>query len=175
MNTILKLVFCVIISACTNKSSQMTTPFDLQGHRGCRGLMPENTIPAMIKAVDLGVVTLEMDVVVTKDNQVLVSHEPYFSHEISTLANGDAIVESEERKYNIYHMRYDEVKSIDVGLKGHPRFRAQTKQKAYKPLLTDLIDSVESYIEKGNLPKVNYNIEIKSTEETDYLFHPPPD
>ena len=49
---------------------------DVQGHRGCRGLMPENTIPAFIKALDLGVHTLEMDVVISKDHQVIVSHEP---------------------------------------------------------------------------------------------------
>ncbi len=42
------------------------TTFDKQGHRGCRGLMPENTIPAMIHALDLGVTTLEMDVVIYK-------------------------------------------------------------------------------------------------------------
>ena len=51
--------------------------FDTQGHRGCRGLMPENTIPAMINALDLGVTTLEMDAVITKDNKVVMSHEPF--------------------------------------------------------------------------------------------------
>lgn len=39
--------------------------FDKQGHRGCRGLMPENTIPAMKKAVDLGA-TLEMDILLAR-------------------------------------------------------------------------------------------------------------
>ena len=58
--------------------------FDFQGHRGSRGLMPENTIPAMFKAIDLGVATLEMDVVFTKDNVAILSHEPFFNHEIST-------------------------------------------------------------------------------------------
>ena len=50
---------------------------DLQGHRGCRGLMPENTIPAMTHALDLGVHTLEMDVVISQDRKVVVSHEPF--------------------------------------------------------------------------------------------------
>ena len=58
--------------------------FDLEGHRGCRGLMPENTIPAYLKALDLGVSTLEMDAVITKDSQVIMSHEPFFNHEITT-------------------------------------------------------------------------------------------
>ncbi|MFM9644504.1 glycerophosphodiester phosphodiesterase family protein, partial [Streptomyces turgidiscabies] len=55
--------------------------FDYQGHRGCRGLMPENTIPAMLKAIDLGVTTLETDVVITKDRKPILSHEPIFNHE----------------------------------------------------------------------------------------------
>jgi glycerophosphoryl diester phosphodiesterase len=52
---------------------------DRQGHRGCRGLMPENTIPAMKKALDLGVQTLELDVVISQDQQVVVSHEAYMA------------------------------------------------------------------------------------------------
>jgi len=55
------------------------TSFDIQGHRGCRGLLPENSIPAFIRAVELGVTTLEMDVVVSQDKQVIVSHEPFLS------------------------------------------------------------------------------------------------
>ena len=51
--------------------SPLPTNFDWQGHRGCRGLMPENTIPAMLKAVELGVTTLEMDAVITKDRKVI--------------------------------------------------------------------------------------------------------
>ena len=53
------------------KSSMSSVVFDTQGHRGCRGLMPENTIPSMIYALDLGVVTLEMDIVFTNDCSVM--------------------------------------------------------------------------------------------------------
>lgn len=55
----------------------MIPVFDMQGHRGCRGLMPENTIPAMIRALEMGVTTLEMDAVISKDQQVVLSHEPF--------------------------------------------------------------------------------------------------
>ena len=58
--------------------------FDKQGHRGCRGLMPENTIPAMLNAIGLGVTTLEMDVCISKDKKVFLSHEAFFNHEITT-------------------------------------------------------------------------------------------
>ena len=83
--------------------------FDVQGHRGCRGLMPENTIPAMLKAIDLGVTTLEMDVVITKDNKVVVSHEPWFETEITTKPDGSFVNPVEAMQLNIYQMNYDEI------------------------------------------------------------------
>src|SRR6188474_3759231 len=103
--------------------------FDIQGHRGCRGLMPENTIPAMIKALDLGVTTLEMDVVISKDNKVVVSHEPWFESEITTKPDGSFIKPGEAMQYNIFQMSYDEVLKYDVGMKTHPRFPQQQKMK----------------------------------------------
>ncbi len=148
--------------------------FDLEGHRGCRGLMPENTIPAMLNAIDLNVNTLEMDVVITADNKVVVSHEPYFNHEITTLPNGDTIIAKDEWSYNIFKMNYDSIKLFDAGMKPHPRFPSQQKMKVTKPLLADLIDSVEAYLLKTNHTKVNYNIEIKSLDSTDNVYHPAP-
>ena len=149
--------------------------FDLEGHRGCRGLMPENTIPAMLKAVDLGVNTLELDVVITADNKVVVSHEPFFNHEITTLPSGNTFEEKDERLYNIYQMTYDSVLKYDVGIKPNLRFPFQQKLHAQKPLLSTLIDSVEAYLTKTNHRKVFYNIEIKSKKTTDNIFHPEPE
>jgi len=148
--------------------------FDIQGHRGCRGLMPENTIPAMIRAIELGVTTLEMDVVITADNQVILSHEPFMSWEISTTPDGTLFTFSEEKKYNIYKMNYAEVQKWDVGSRPNPRFLRQEKMRVFKPLLADVIDSVESYIKLHNLPPVQYNIETKCQPSTDNIFHPEP-
>lgn len=152
----------------------MSMRFDQQGHRGCRALMPENTIPAMLHALDLGVTTLEMDVVITKDNQVILSHEPFFNHEITTRPDGITINEKEERSLNIYQMLYDEVKQFDVGLKPHPRFPEQQKFSVSKPLLKDVIDSVESYCSRHRLSPVFYNIETKTQPHTDSIYHPVP-
>ncbi len=149
--------------------------FDKEGHRGCRGLMPENTIPAYLKAIDLGVTTLEMDAVITKDSQVVMSHEPFFNHEVTTKPDGSFVTEQEEKSLNIYHMAYDEVKTYDVGMKPHPRFPKQQKLHAIKPLLKDVIDSVESYAERNNKHPLQYNIETKCTSATDNLYHPAPD
>ncbi|MEI7472099.1 MAG: glycerophosphodiester phosphodiesterase family protein [Chitinophagaceae bacterium] len=148
--------------------------FDAQGHRGCRGLMPENTIPAMLKAMDLGVHTLEMDISFSKDLQAFLSHEPFFNHEISTQPNGQYIKEEEEKKYNMYQMKYDSIIRYDVGLKPHPRFPQQEKIKAIKPLLSDLFLAVKKYAAAKNYPIPYFNIETKTLPATDQIYHPAP-
>ena len=148
--------------------------FDKQGHRGCRGLMPENTFPAMKAALDLGVTTLEMDVVITKDKKVVLSHEPFFNHEISTKPDSSFVKEAEELLLNIYKMDYDEVKKYDVGMKPHPRFPQQQKLKVYKPLLSDLLDSVDQYMKTSKRALPYFNIETKTNPSTDNIYHPEP-
>lgn len=173
------LVFCLFSFSCmTNKvphSSQFSeTLFDKQGHRGCRGLMPENTIAAMIKAIDLGVTTIEMDASISKDQQVFLSHEPFFNHEISTQPNGQAIEASQEKSFNMYQMDYVQIRKYDVGLKPHPRFPEQFKTPAVKPLLSEVFDSVLAYCTQKGKPIPQFNIETKTSANTDDLFHPQP-
>jgi glycerophosphoryl diester phosphodiesterase len=163
----------IFLLAATSAFGQQK--FDLQGHRGARGLMPENTIPAMLKALDLGVNTLEMDIVISKDDQAVVSQEPYFNHEFSLMPNGKPILFKDEKKYNIYKMDYAEVKKFDVGSKIHPRFPGQQKFKTYKPLLGELIDSVEAYVKSKKIAKPNYNIETKMIRKGDGEFQPTPE
>ncbi len=148
--------------------------FDKEGHRGCRGLMPENTIPAMLYALDLGVTTLEMDAVITKDNQVVLSHEPFFNHDITTKPDGSFIDQKDERNYNIYKMTYAETQQYDVGIKPNPRFLKQKKIPVHKPLLADLMDSVQQYLTRVNRPYPDFNIETKTNPLTDTIFHPAP-
>jgi glycerophosphoryl diester phosphodiesterase len=147
--------------------------FDKQGHRGCRGLMPENTIPAMLRALELGVTTLEVDVVISKDKKVVMSHEPWFNADITTLADGSYIDPVMEKEFNIYRMDYDRVKSFDVGMRPYPAFPRQQKMKAIKPLLAELIDHINEYC-KNERSVPYYNIEIKSEPGFDDLFQPAP-
>jgi len=163
-----------------DKGNFQSTPLgagglDVQGHRGCRGLMPENTIPAMIRALDLGVTTLEMDVVITKDNKVLVSHEPWFEAEITTKPDGSFIKPAEAMQYNIFQMNYDEIVKYDVGMKPHARFPQQEKIKAIKPLLSDLFDSVAESMKVRRRPFPYFNIETKCLPAGDGRFHPKPE
>jgi glycerophosphoryl diester phosphodiesterase len=148
--------------------------FDFEGHRGARGLLPENTIPAFLKALEFGVTTLEMDVVITKDHQVVLSHEPYLSKEICLKPDGSPISASEEKSFNIYQMTFAELSRYDCGKRGNARFPEQQPQPAIKPLLRDVIASVEKACQEKGLPPVFYNIETKSTPEGDGIFHPRP-
>jgi glycerophosphoryl diester phosphodiesterase len=173
------LILLVFSFACKStkqlqNTSAMSSGFDKQGHRGCRGLMPENTWPAMKMALDLSVTTLEMDVVFTKNKDAVLSHEPWFGQEITTKPDGSYIGEREERKFNIYWMSYEDVKTFDVGMKPHPRFPQQQKMKAVKPLLKDIIDSVQEYMKTSKRPFPYFNIETKCLPMGDKVFHPEP-
>ncbi len=175
IHSILLLIPCLMACVGPKNSKRVSMKnFDKEGHRGCRGLYPENTIPAMLHAIELGVTTLETDAVITKDNQVVLSHEPFFNHEISTHPDGTVVTEAEEKQLNIYQMNYADVRKFDVGSKPYPRFPRQLKMKVSKPLLRDMIDSVEQYCITHRKPLPGYNIETKTQPATDNLYHPEP-
>jgi glycerophosphoryl diester phosphodiesterase len=156
-------------------SKPQAPKFDVQGHRGARGLMPENTIPAFLLALDSGVTTLEMDLAITKDKQVIVSHEPWMSAAYCLDPSGQAIRERDEKKYNIFLMDYDQVKQWDCGSKENSKFPEQKKMKVSKPLLSEVIVAAENHIKNFTKYEVDYNVEIKSATEGDGKFHPKPE
>ena len=179
----LVLLFVFLSCSSSKKTNTMTSKppdvedirlFDQEGHRGCRGLMPENTIPAMLHALDLGVTTLEMDICFSKDKKAFLSHEPFFNHEITTKPDGSFIEEKDEKNYNLFTMDYDSIIKYDVGLKPHPRFPQQEKLKAVKPLLADIFDAVKQYMKTAKRPFPYFNIETKTTASTDNIYHPGP-
>jgi glycerophosphoryl diester phosphodiesterase len=141
--------------------------FDIQGHRGCRGLLPENTIAAFTKSILMGAHTLEFDLVISKDRKVVVSHDTFFHHEITTMVDGESVTETNQHQFNLFNMNYVDIEDIDVGMKIHPRFKSQAKMPANKPLLKELIKTTERISSK-----MKYNGEIKSTLEGDDINHP---
>jgi glycerophosphoryl diester phosphodiesterase len=146
-------------------NSIIAQTLDLEGHRGCRGLMPENTIPAFKKALDLGVTTLELDVCISKDHQVVVSHEPYMNMFFCSKPDGTPVTKADEKVLNLYTMTYDEIKQYDSGIRGNVLFPEQQKLATFKPLLKDMIKACEAYIKEKKMKPVKYNIEIKSEEQ----------
>lgn len=146
--------------------------FDLQGHRGCRGLMPENSIPGFLKAVALGVTTLEMDVAISADGKVVVTHDLFISPEICVNEIGLDI--KKDKKILIYDLDYEDIKAFDCGIKGNDRFPEQQKVSVYKPLLQEVIDTVEQFVNIRHLSPVQYNIELKSIPGKDDISQPSP-
>lgn len=149
--------------------------FDVQGHRGCRGLMPENTVPAMRRALDLGVTTLEMDVAISQDKQPLLSHDPFLNADFMRTPAGQPMAKSEEQNYRLYAMPYADIRRYDAGGAGNPKFARQQKLRTYKPLLAEVIDSAEAYARRKHRPAPRYNIETKLTPAGDGQLHPAPE
>jgi len=144
----------------------------VHGHRGCRGLRPENTLPAFEYALRLGVDVLELDVVLSADGQVVVSHEPWFSPAICLTPLGQRIPVGQEQAHNLFRLSYAEIRRYDCGQLQHPNFPEQVAQPAYKPLLTEVLALAESLCLQ--LGPVRYSIEVKSEPHWDGVFHPAP-
>lgn len=169
-----KAVLFIILAVACNAFSQVSANFSIEGHRGARGYVPENTVPSFIKALEQGADTLELDVVISKDNKIVVSHEPYFSSVISSDKNGNPIPADKEKEFNIYKMDYAEVKLYDVGMRGNKDFPQQMKMKVRKPLLSEVFKEIGKYAKKNKLKNIRYNIEIKSGAAGDNIYHPVP-
>ena len=154
-----------------NLSAQ--TRFNWQAHRGGRGIMPENSLPAFRKSLEIKeVATLELDVVVSKDRQVVVSHEPFFSADFCLAPGGKEIAKGDQKKHNLYQLTYAEIKQYDCGSKGNKAYPEQQKMPVAKPLLGEVLQMAEQYCRDNNRPPVHYNIEIKSSPDGDGTYHP---
>lgn len=158
-------LFVIIMSFSQNRSFAQ---IDIQGHRGARGLLPENSIPSFIKAIELGATTIEMDVFISKDKKVVVSHDGYMHHKFCLQPNGEKIAKDHQNSFNLFEMNYDSIKRFDCGKIGNPDFPEQERLSVFKPLLSEVIKIAE---EKSS-GKIKYNIEIKSSPQMDGIYTP---
>ncbi|HAS39688.1 MAG TPA: glycerophosphodiester phosphodiesterase [Microscillaceae bacterium] len=156
-------------------AQKISRVFDLQGHRGARGLRPENTISAFIEGINQGIRTVELDVVISKDSQVVVSHEPFFNHNICLDSTGKPIAEADEKKWNLFEMTAAQIGKFDCGSIGNPRFPEQKKRKDKKPTLAEAVQAVEAYAKNRRIRSLFYNIETKSRPAWDNKYHPTPE
>lgn len=134
---------------------------DVQAHRGGAGLFPENTLSAMKHAVDLGVNTLEMDLQISKDGLVVVSHDRYFHSRYAIRPDG-SLVEAKDPKEYLYTMPYDSIAKYEVGMRPSSVWPGMVNVSEKKPLASELIDFVEKYASEKGFTPMRYNIEIKS-------------
>lgn len=169
---IMKFYYFLILLIVMSCKQQTMESFDIQGHRGCRGLYPENSIPGFLHAIDLGVTTLEFDAVISKDHQVVISHEPFMSHYICTDSNGRDINEENELSHNMYELTYEQIKMYDCGSTADSRYPDRKNLSVHKPSLADVVGAVKNHLKQIDRESILYNIEIKRKEEWDNSYHP---
>lgn len=180
--TFLTVILCAALFVFTDCAAQKKKAskgaplpkFAREGHRGTRGLMPENTIPSMIRAIAEGANIIEVDIYTTRDGQVIVTHDPYINREFSLTAEGQEIPEADARKYIVHHMDYAEIRKFDVGSKYYAAYPQQKKIRTYIPTFAELIDSVEQYTKSHKLPGTIYNIELKTSVKYDSVYNAKP-
>ncbi len=157
--------------ALKNEPATPQATFDWQGHRGFRGLWPENTVEAFLNAAKLPeVVTLELDLAVSKDKQLIVSHEPWFNHVICRKHNGDTLTAGDSVRYLLYSLTAEEIKKWDCGSQGNSRFPQQQKIWTHKPTFREAVFAVKSANQAHTL---RWNVEIKSQPAWDGIRTPP--
>ncbi len=146
--------------------------FDLQGHRGARGLLPENTLPAFQKALDLGVTTIECDMAITRDGVVVIHHDLWLNPDITRGPDGKWL---EQRGPAIAELTFEELRKYDVGrlkpgteyAKGFPDQVAVDGARI--PRLSDLFDLVK----KSGNTKVGFDCETKVSPFQPQATRPP--
>lgn len=173
--TVFSLSLIIAGCASSRKTTKEAVSFYKVGHRGARGLMPENTIPAFEKGIEAGANTIEFDVHITKDHLVVVYHDNSFTPSYTTKPDGSDITKEERKKYTFYQMNYADIRKFVIGEKEYPAFPEQQRMKTYAPLLSEMIDSVEAYTESNHYEPVIYLLEIKSNPETDGFEQPAPE
>jgi glycerophosphoryl diester phosphodiesterase len=133
---------------------------DIQGHRGARGLAPENTLPAFARALSLGVSTLEMDCAITKDDVVVVSHDPALNPDITRGPDGNWL---DETGPAIWTITYADLQRYDVGrLKpGTAYAKRWPDQRAVDGTHIPRLADVFALVKKSGNETVRFNIETK--------------
>lgn len=131
---------------------------EVQGHRGARGLAPENTLPAFRKALELGVDTLELDAAVTKDGVVVVAHDPLLNPDITRGPDGQFLAKAGPA---IHDLTFAELQRYDVG-----RMKAGTayakRYPAQEPVDGTRIPTLAEVFAAARGQRVGFNIEIKT-------------
>jgi glycerophosphoryl diester phosphodiesterase len=156
----LALACACTAGAPTITEAERNAPFDLQGHRGARGLRPENTLAGFASALELGVTTLELDCGLTKDGIVVVSHDRALNPDHTRDADGRFL---EAAGPLLHELGYAELRQYDVGrIRPGSDYAAQFPEQQPVdgeriPRLADVYALVQ---ERGNRD-VRFNVETK--------------
>jgi len=135
---------------------------DLQGHRGARGLAPENTLAGFAKALAIGVTTLELDIAITKDDVLVISHDPALNPEITRSPEGRFL---DAKGPSIRRMTFDELQRYDVGRLNPalPYARRYPAQQASDGARIPRLAELFALVKKAGNTEVRFAIETKVT------------
>ncbi|HSS26390.1 MAG TPA: glycerophosphodiester phosphodiesterase [Usitatibacter sp.] len=161
------VIFCtaVFVAACA-------TPFDLQGHRGTRGLRPENTLPAFAKALEIGVDTLELDTNITRDGVIVVMHDRRLNPDVARGPDGRWV---SPPGLAIHQLTYAELSRYDVGrLRPGTDYAKEFPEQlaidgTHPPRLSDVFALVRTEHDR----RVRFNIETKISPKAPDESPPP--
>ncbi|WP_169578129.1 glycerophosphodiester phosphodiesterase family protein [Salinimicrobium xinjiangense] len=144
------------------------------GHRGHVSTYPENTVEGFISLLDTGAEALELDLVISADKEVVVSHEPYMAAAYMSKPDGSRIKKSEEKTYQLYGMTYDSIRRFDSGSRFNLKFPFQKRIPTYKPLLREVFSKIEAHSNQHEHPGLKYYLELKSQPSEYGITQPPP-
>lgn len=163
---------CRYVTALLMAVSSAAPAVDLQGHRGARGLFPENTLPAFAKALEIGVTTLELDTAVTRDGVIVVSHDATLNPDITRDGSGKWI---KRKDIAIHNLTWAELQQYDVG-----RIDPDSGYAARFPLQRSLdgvrmpqLAEVFALTRRAGNGSVRFNIETKISPEHPQRTLPP--
>lgn len=158
----------------TNRNVSTTTVevpqklFTVIGRQGCRSMVPGNTTPSFIQALKNGVEAVEMDIMMSADGQLVVTDHAvltplnYYHHEI-------------KHEVPVYELTADELSKFDCGKRFNSRYPYRKMISTNIPVLKDVFGRMEKYILWNHIKPVQYFIDIKTSPETDGVYHPKPE
>ena len=153
-------IFLTALLATLVAAGCATRPFDLQGHRGARGLAPENTLTGFTRALEIGVSTLELDIGVTRDGVVVVHHDTQLNPDIARNLSGAWLAAPTPR---LRDLTWAEVAEYNVGrIRPGTDYAARHPDQAARdgetiPRLADLF----ALVAKHGDTRTCFNIETK--------------
>lgn len=158
------LVLWVVVTGALFSREAEASPradFDVQGHRGARGLEPENTLAGFARALELGVTTLEIDVGVTRDGIVVVAHDSFVNPKLCLTPSGDPLVM--ERGPLLKHLDFREIQAFDCGSLNPDPERFSEPPRVNRPgaSMPALRDVIRLAAKLGD-SKVRFNVEVKT-------------
>ncbi|HEX7053131.1 MAG TPA: glycerophosphodiester phosphodiesterase [Burkholderiales bacterium] len=130
---------------------------DVQGHRGARGHLPENTLPAFRLAIEMGVSTLELDVGVTRDGVVVVHHDRRLNPDLARGPDGRWV---EWPTPPLHSLTYEALLRYDVG-RIRPGSEYAARFPHQQPVDGTRIPRLAELFEMAGKTRVRFNIELK--------------